>query len=297
MKPSISFGIKTAIIIGVSVGLALAFNAARPDRLPLVQDPEVAAQIAVQRGEISLADAILLFQSGQAVFVDARDAEEFALGHIEGALSLDPLSFGQHFPALREQVEGMTVVTYCDGELCELSHELAEQLKSMGLQDVRVLKNGWTLWRDQGLPTATGSQAAPQDAAHEKVVEEHGGDDAEATVPITPESMESAPAEESPLPELPENAPKELEPTGITGTNEPEQLNLPQEHAPLDLPSQDQEPLQPASPQPAPVEQTPADLAPSEPTPLEPTPQEMPSPQPDVHDANPPVSETQGEQS
>jgi rhodanese-related sulfurtransferase len=297
MKPSISFGIKTAIIIGVSVGLALAFNATRPDRLPLAQDPEVAAQIAVQRGEISLADAILLFQSGQAVFVDARDAEEFALGHIEGALSLDPLSFGQHFPALRERMEGMTVITYCDGELCELSHELAEQLKSMGLQDVRVLKNGWTLWRDQGLPTATGSQTAPQDAAQETVVEEHGADDAEATVPVSPETMESAPAEEPPLPELPENAPKELEPTGITGTNEPVQLNLPQEHAPLDLPSQDQEPLQPASPQPAPVEQTPADLAPSEPTPLEPTPQEMPSPEPDVHDAKPPVSETQGEQS
>jgi len=284
MKPSISFGIKTTIIIGVSVWLALAFNAARPDRLPLVADPEVAAQIAVQRGEISLADAILLFLSGQAVFVDAREAEEFALGHIEGALPLDPLSFGQEFPALRERMEGKTVVTYCDGELCELSHELAEQLKSMGLQDVRVLKNGWTLWRDQGLPTATGSQAAPLDAARETVVEEQGAEDAEATGPAAPEAMESAPAEEL---QLPENTPEEAEPTA---TPEPKQMNLPQEHAPLDLPSQD-----PATLQPAPAEQAPAELAPSVPTPLESEPLELPDPQ--LQDEKPPVSETQGEQS
>jgi len=295
MKPPISFGIKTAIIIGVSVGLALAFNAARPDRLPLISDPEIAAQVAIERGEISLADAILLFQSGQAVFVDAREAEEFALGHIEGALSIDPLSFGQDFPALRERMEGMTIVTYCDGELCELSHELAEQLKSMGLQDVLVLKNGWTLWRDQGLPTATGSRATPQDATQETVVEEQGFDDAEGTVPVTSEALESAPAEEPPLPELLENAPQEAESTGTTelnGTTEQKQMNLPQDQAPLDLPSKD-----PATPQPTPVDQAPTDLTPPEPTPLELEPQEMPSTEPELQDENTPVSETQGEQS
>jgi rhodanese-related sulfurtransferase len=292
MKPPISFGIKTVIIIGVSVGLALAFNAARPDRMPLVSDPQIAAQVAIERGEISLADAITLFQSGQAVFVDAREAEEYALGHIEGALALDPLSFGQDFPALRERMEGMTVVTYCDGEHCELSHELAEQLKSMGLQDVRVLKNGWSLWRDQGLPTATGSQAAPQEAPLEVIEEEQGSDDAEATAPVpaAPEAVESP--DEPLLPESRENAPQEAEPTGTT---EPGQMTRPMEHAPLDQPSPDPTTSQPSEPQPVPLEPTPGDLTPAEPTPLESEPQEMPEPQ--LQDANPPVSETQGEQS
>lgn len=292
MKPSISFGIKTAIIIGVSVGLALAFNATRPDRLPLIHDPEIAAQIAIERGEIPLSDAILLFESGQAVFVDAREADEYALGHIAGALPLDPLSFGQDFPALREQMEGKTVVTYCDGEFCELSHELAEQLKSMGLQDVRVLKNGWTLWKLQGLPTATGSPAASQDAPHETVVEEHVADDAEATVPVTPEARESVPAEEPLLPELRENATQEAVTPDPTGTPELEQMSLPQEHAPLDLPGQE-----PSSLQQAPAGQAPAGLTPLETTPLESSPQEMPSPEPNIQDANPPASETQGEKS
>ena len=38
------------------------------------------------------------------------------------------------------------LVTYCDGEACELSRDLADQLKAHGLKDVLVLKNGWTLW-------------------------------------------------------------------------------------------------------------------------------------------------------
>jgi rhodanese-related sulfurtransferase len=290
MKPSISFGIKTVIIIGISVGLALAFNATRSDRLPLIPDPEIAAQVAVQRGEIPLADAITLFHSGQAVFVDAREAGEYAQGHIEGALALDPMSFGQNFPAVRERLEGMTIITYCDGEFCELSHELAEQLKSMGLQDVRVLKNGWSLWRDQGLPIATGEQAEPQDAPLETEVEALEMDEAaaNASAPASLEAMETAPAIEPTLPELPENASQE---TGPNGTIDPGQMSLPQELAPPDQPS-----LDPAPPQPDPAEQAPADPAPEEQAPLQPEPQEIPTPE-SPQDGNPPVTETQGEQS
>jgi rhodanese-related sulfurtransferase len=290
MKPSISFGIKTAIIIGVSVGLALAFNATRSDRLPLIPDPQIAAEIAVQRGEIPLTEAITLFHSGQAVFVDAREAEEYALGHIEGALALDPMSFGQNFPAVRARLEGMTVITYCDGEFCELSHELAEQLKSMGLQDVRVLKNGWSLWRDQGLPIATGGQTEPLDTPLETAVEELEADEAEtnASTPAAPETMEPALAIEPILPELPENAPEEAEPNG---TIDPGQMGLPQELAPPDQPS-----LDPATPQPDPAEQAPADAAPAEQAPIQPEPQEMPVPEPHQDD-HPPATETQGEQS
>lgn len=269
MKPPISFGIKTAIIIGLSVGLALAFNATRPDRLPLVHDPEVAAQAAAQRGEISLADAVLLFESGEAVFVDAREAGEYEIGHIEGALSLDPLSFGQSFPALREQLEGATtIVTYCDGEYCELSRELAEQLKSMGLQDVRVLKNGWTLWRDQGMPTATGSQAAPEQTSPAPMNEEETppAEQSNGTAPPqapleapTETPMEASPLESAPLeppiePTIPDQAPLDAAPA------ESAPLDQHQEPAPQGQPSLDSTPLEPA-----PLEAAPLETAPGEP--------------------------------
>ncbi|PKN41686.1 MAG: hypothetical protein CVU60_09870 [Deltaproteobacteria bacterium HGW-Deltaproteobacteria-18] len=249
MKPSISFGIRTAIILAISIGLALAFNATRPDRLPLVHDPEIAAQAAAQRGEISLADAILLFESGEAVFADARDAGEYALGHIDGALSLDPLMFEQDFPSLQEQLEGATtIVTYCDGEFCELSRELAEQLKGMGLQNVRVLKNGWTLWRDQGLPTATGSPAPEQapttPMSEEKTppIEQSNGTTT-TEPPLTPELPEPATSEQPLEPAMPDQAPEDAEPAPL------DQL---QERVPQDLPS-----LTPAPPEPAPAETTP----------------------------------------
>ncbi len=247
MKPPISFGLKTAIIIGLSVGLALAFNATRPDRLPLVHDPESAAQATALRGEISLTDAALLFESGKAIFVDAREAGEYALGHIEGALSLEPILLGQEFPSLREQLEeATTIVTYCDGEFCELSHELAQQLKGMGLQDVRVLRNGWTLWRDQGLPTATGSQTtkqAPQ-AEEEAPVNASSEGTALETEPREPASDQPAPAQTGPLDQQLQPAPPKEAPVD---SFQPESapLGQPLEPAPMEAPS-----LNPAPPEP-----------------------------------------------
>lgn len=299
MKPPISFGIRTAIIIAISVGLALAFNATRPDRLPLVHDPEIAAQAAAQRGEISLADAIRLFESGEAVFVDAREADEYALGHIDGALSLDPLAFEQEFPLLQEQLEGAkTIVTYCDGEFCELGRELAEQLKGMGLQDVRVFKNGWTLWRDQGLPTATGNptpeQAPTTPMSEEKTPPTEQANGTTTTVsPLTPELPEAvpsdqpleatipdqapqdAPAESVPLNQLPEAAPSEqpfeatmpaqvpedAEPATLEQLPKAAPLDQLQENVPQDLPSLNPAPLEPAPLEPAPPEITPEEPA------------------------------------
>lgn len=48
------------------------------------------------------------------------------------------------------------IVTYCDGESCDLSHELALFLKEMGFENVRVLVNGWSVWQQAGLPTDAG---------------------------------------------------------------------------------------------------------------------------------------------
>jgi len=278
MKPPISFGLKTAIIIGVSVGLALAFNATRPDRLPLLRDPQSMVQADVQRGEISLADATLLFHSGQAVFVDAREANEYAAGHINGAIPLDAVSFGQNYPAFKERLEkAATIVTYCDGEFCELSHELADQLRSMGLMDVRVLRNGWSLWRDQGLPTATGeAQTTPQEAnpeTQEPVVTptdnataKDGINAGTADMPQLPEPSENMSADTAPL------EPDQTNQTGQPAAPpEPEALPVaPQEPAPLEPAPLEPAPLTPAPPKATPLDPALPDLKPEESTPLQP---------------------------
>lgn len=219
MKASTRFVLQTLVAVGLSVGLGLAFNAARPDSLPLVEarkapapqapatqsqttlptdaaspsenasaalpaSAETAADPVQESGnatpaenpdsatpvdagntsqelapageEISLQDAAALFSAGQAVFLDARDAEIYAEGHVQGALSLPLHSFEQVFPSIRDRLAGKTVITYCDGERCSLSADLADALRALGIENVLELKNGWTLWQEQGLPTATG---------------------------------------------------------------------------------------------------------------------------------------------
>ncbi|NLW82096.1 MAG: hypothetical protein GXY42_10555 [Desulfovibrionales bacterium] len=217
-----SFTLQTLGILALAAGLGLAFNANRPDSLPLVRVHEVAVQASPQDNEITLHDAAQLSASGQAVFVDARDASDYAQGHIAGALSLPAFSFTQDFPLVRDSLHNSTVITYCDGEHCELSRDLAEQLKAHGLRNVRVLKNGWTLWRDKGLPTATGQEPLlrePQELEHP----------AQESLSQETPRLEHAPQQT--MPDGP--APEQSTPEGIAHPQEPAQeKSAPQEATP-----------------------------------------------------------------
>ena len=82
-------------------------------------------------------------RSGDVVLVDVRPAEEFAAGHIEGALSIpiDELEGRlDDLPADRE------VVAYCRGPFCAYAHEAVRQLQAAG-RAARRLEDGWPEWR------------------------------------------------------------------------------------------------------------------------------------------------------
>lgn len=155
-----------AILLG-SLILAAGQNALRPDGLPWVHASPAAVDLTAASGEISLKDAAMLFLSGKAMFLDARSRESFAEGHIKGAVWLSPDEFFDEYDAVASSLAGKDViVAYCDGERCPLSHQLAEKLKAKGHVNVRVLVNGWTLWRGEGLPveapeTVTTSSTTP----------------------------------------------------------------------------------------------------------------------------------------
>lgn len=244
MKPSTAFVVRIIIIAGLSAGLGLTFNASRQDSLPLIHVRDNSTQLSPQSGEISLQDASRLFTSGQAVFLDARAAEDFAEGHIEGALSLPIFSFTQDFDALKSQMEGRTVITYCDGEACELSRDLADQLKARGLKDVLVLKNGWTLWKDSGLPTATGQTIVPPEPAPQETA---------------PQAPEPQPAPLEPMPQEP-------------ASQEPTQQPAPTEPAQQEPELKETAPQAPMLQESAPQEPAPQETAPTEPMPQEPKP-------------------------
>lgn len=136
--------------------LALFINTLRPDSLPLIGDWSIVARLTTATGvrlDLSLPEAEKLFRGKAAVFLDARSANDYARGHIQGARSLPWQEVDQFFVDVAENLELETpIVTYCDGEACKLSHDLAVYLKNMGFMNVRVLVNGWSVWQAAGLP-------------------------------------------------------------------------------------------------------------------------------------------------
>lgn len=146
------------VIVIASALLGLAVNAVRPDGLPLVQAAQQSiATAAPAGGEISVQDAAMMLLSGRAVFLDARSVGEYVAGHIKGAISA-PVD---DYESVKSQVKAaaagkQAVITYCDGMFCPLSQELADRVRADGIENVRVLKNGWELWTNEKLPVTVG---------------------------------------------------------------------------------------------------------------------------------------------
>ena len=143
-------------IIMIAGILALSINNLRQESLPLIGDWSVAARMTTVNGEhldISIDDAARLFREQAVVFMDARSEADYERGHIQGALSLPWQDVDRlFFSATAGVPPDMTIITYCDGETCSLSHDLAIFLRDMGYVNVKVLVNGWTVWKESGLP-------------------------------------------------------------------------------------------------------------------------------------------------
>jgi rhodanese-related sulfurtransferase len=144
------------VILALAISIGVAVNQFRDNRLPLFADRHMELPLKTASGvrmDISLVEAKKLFFQHAAVFIDARPKEDFEKGHIKGAKSLPWHDVDRKFMAVAENIpDDATIITYCDGEACELSHHLANFLVDAGFNHVRVLTNGWTKWRDADLP-------------------------------------------------------------------------------------------------------------------------------------------------
>lgn len=81
--------------------------------------------------------------------LDVRPAEEYAAGHVPGAINIPLSQLEQHL----EQLDpGQEIVAYCRGPHCILAFSAVEQLRAKGFQ-ARRLENGYPEWKVAGLPT------------------------------------------------------------------------------------------------------------------------------------------------
>ena len=86
-----------------------------------------------------------------ALWIDARSSEEFARGHVPGALPLNEDNWADQLPpVLAAWSPSRRLVVYCSRKTCNASHDVAERLRhEAGLTKVYVLEGGWEEWEKQ----------------------------------------------------------------------------------------------------------------------------------------------------
>lgn len=88
---------------------------------------------------------------GLVTVLDVRPPEEFASGHVPGALNIPVEQLARK---LRDLPKGKEVIAYCRGPFCLMSFEAVQLLRKKGIK-ARRLQDGMPEWRTAGLPVET----------------------------------------------------------------------------------------------------------------------------------------------
>ena len=102
---------------------------------------------------INLEFAKYLFDEKTAIFLDARDVEDYEAGHIENAVNI-PFDYYEDYEDVMDELDSNGIyIVYCSGEECSLSLDLADHLYNEKLIDkLLIFEGGWPQWRDAGYP-------------------------------------------------------------------------------------------------------------------------------------------------
>jgi rhodanese-related sulfurtransferase len=92
-----------------------------------------------------------LIRQGAVTVLDVRPPDEFALGHLPGAVNIPLRALKKRLPEINPDRE---IIAYCRGEYCVLSFEAVALLRARGFK-ARRLEEGLPEWRAAGLPVKT----------------------------------------------------------------------------------------------------------------------------------------------
>lgn len=97
---------------------------------------------------VSQAQLLKQIEAGRVTLLDVRPSSEFAAGHLPGAVNLSLAELEQQLNDLPKE---QTIVAYCRGPYCTLSHKAAQMLRAKGYR-VQRLEDGFPEWKRAGLP-------------------------------------------------------------------------------------------------------------------------------------------------
>jgi rhodanese-related sulfurtransferase/predicted transcriptional regulator len=104
---------------------------------------------------VGVDELLKLARSKRVVVVDTRPANEYAAGHIAGAISVPVDELHRR---LKELPKGKNYVAYCRGPYCVYADRAVEILRAGGRR-ARRLVEGFPEWRSAGLPVTAGGTA------------------------------------------------------------------------------------------------------------------------------------------
>ncbi len=83
----------------------------------------------------------------RVVIIDSREPELYEISRIGNAINIFPYQEpSEYFKALRNVPEGKTIIVYCEGGNCDLSHLVAKDLINLGYKNVLLYLGGFEEW-------------------------------------------------------------------------------------------------------------------------------------------------------
>lgn len=114
----------------------------KPEKISVILSPKA----------VNLKQAYSLFKSNNATFIDTRDQWDYRDGHIKGSLNIPYYKFNTNDETLKKIKKSQLIITYCDGDDCEMSKKLAQQLLRLGYGNVYFFFGGWGEWNKANYP-------------------------------------------------------------------------------------------------------------------------------------------------
>ena len=106
---------------------------------------------------LDLAQAYQIWQEKQAIFVDARKAEEYQELHVQGAVNVPPETWAELSSSELMKMDRIReLVVYCSQESCDDALKLSKKLRAAGFTRVLAFTGGFRAWDEAGYPADTG---------------------------------------------------------------------------------------------------------------------------------------------
>ncbi len=160
--------VRAALFLVLAVAAGVVYNAANPLGLPWLPSPGnrvgIPRVFETRLPQINARQAMSLYEAGDALFVDSRDAADYAKDHIPGAVNLPMRKWAELWPQAQSKLpRDRTLVLYCYGAHCGLSTRQGKALLEEGYEDLVVLDYGWSTWTKHGQPTVRRPEGRPAD--------------------------------------------------------------------------------------------------------------------------------------